>query len=180
MKNIQITTTLNPGLYDAWTRWTAARGIQKSTGIRNFIEHLTQTHPPPKEQREIGKRGINLTAKVSDETVKRIKIRMEIDGIPTISAWARAVIVAASGQDILTQTERADLNNARMEVRRVGVNLNQIARRLNTDTGDGDQERADIEAAIREAKSAISSMTREVEKFHKHTKIRWRGARVGV
>lgn len=180
MENKRVTTTLTPELYDAWTRWTASRGIKISTGIREFIQHLTKTHPATEDQSPLEKRLVGVHVRLASKTVERIKIRMHLDGIPTIGAWVRSAIVAAAGQDVLTQIERADINNCRMEVRRVGVNLNQIARRLNTDIGEGDQQRDDIESAIREAKNAVDELSGVVDKFHNHTKIRWREKRVRV
>jgi hypothetical protein len=80
----------------------------------------------------------------------------------TRTQWAASLMRARLGRGIpQTADERHALRAVARELHRIGTNVNQIARAVNTDARSGRPVAADVEA-IREARAAIDQATSEL------------------
>ncbi len=106
---------------------------------------------------------------------KRLEVRLTADELERLHQQAKKanrslsrllVKSALENSKVLTVEELEEVQQLRHEVRRVGINLNQIARSLNAwERGQGDQPPAmsEIEATAKEVNRVLKSLLRLIK-----------------
>ena len=144
--------------------WASVRG-GRSPALRHLINRACRAGPaaPPAPGGHVS-RPVKLTVRLSAADAHGLDVAAAEMGL-TRNAWAAALIRRRlSGRSTFGRTEALSLIAIQTELRRIGVNANQIARALNTAVMEGkvldlelaylDELRAEIRAhmlALREA-----------------------------
>ena len=144
--------------------WAAERG-GRSAALRRLIDRASRASEavPPAPAQHIA-RPMKLTVRLSATDARGLNAAAAEMGL-TRSAWAAALLRRRlTGRPTFGQAESLALATIQAELRRIGVNANQIARALNTAVLEGkvldlelaylDELRAEIRAhmlALREA-----------------------------
>lgn len=144
--------------------WAAERG-GRSPALRHLIDRACRAGPaPPPPPARRASRPVKLTARLSAADSRGLDAAAAEMGL-TRNAWAAALIRRRlAGRPTFGQADGLALAAIQADVRRIGVNANQIARALNTAVMEGkvldlelaylDELRAEIRVhmlALREA-----------------------------
>ena len=133
MANFQV--RISESLASRFDAWAAAQG-GRSPALRRLME-AAAADPRPTDSRP-AIRPVKLTVRLSAEDSRGLASAAEVMGM-TPNAWAAAVIRhRLHGRPTMRPDHEVELIALRAEVRRVGVNVNQIARALNTAVIEGD------------------------------------------
>ncbi len=132
----RITVRLPPDLSRRFDAAAASRG-GRSRLLRSLIERAAEAAfpeavaPPPKVV------GLKLTLRLHPEDMALLQVEAGRSGLSR-TQWSVALLRRRlHGRPQLTPAERIDLVEVRRELRRIGVNINQIARALNTAVMEG-------------------------------------------
>lgn len=146
------------GRFDGW----AADHGGRSPALRHLIERACSTAPKPAGR--LPPRPVKLTLRLTAADARGLDTAAAQMGL-TRNAWAAALVRRRlAGKPTFRPTEATSMLAIQGELRRIGVNVNQIARAVNTAVMDGkvldlelaylDDLRAEIRAhmlALREA-----------------------------
>lgn len=120
--------------FDAWAGGYGGR----SPALRHLIDQAIAT--PPKASRPVGRlplRPVKLTVRLSAEDSSGLHVEAEAMSL-TPNAWAAAVLRRRlQGRPTFRRSDEVALFAIQGEMRRIGVNVNQIARALNTAVLEG-------------------------------------------
>lgn len=121
------------GRFDVW----ASRRGGRSASLRGLMATACKGEVPPVPGASRCRRPEKLTVRLSERDAADIQTEAAGTGL-TPNAWAAAVLRRRlSGRPTFPPAERAVLIALHGEVHRVGVNVNQIARALNTAVVEG-------------------------------------------
>ena len=127
----RITLRLPPDLVRRFDAAAAARG-GRSRYLRAIMERAAQASLSKPEQAPPGAKSAKLTLRLSDDDMARLEAEAARAGLLR-TQWAAALIRRRlHGRLQLTPPESMALIGVRRELHRIGVNINQIARALNT------------------------------------------------
>lgn len=120
--------------FDAWA--TAHGG--RSPALRHLIDTASAGGDgAPDEPARLGHRPVKLTVRLGAEDSRGLDREAQAMGL-TRSAWAAALVrYRLTGRPTFRREDEVALITIQAEVRRVGVNVNQIARALNTAVLEG-------------------------------------------
>lgn len=166
----------------AWREACARRGVTVSEGTRGAVRvALGQGLSEPALPRENAPIAVEQVGRGASRT-ERVEIRLttseyEIAGLVaaadgfTLPRWiAKLVRYRLTGTPQLGQAELEALSESNYQLRRLGRNLNQVARMLNIDPASRD---ADELALIEEVKATIECHTKIVGKVLDKNFQRW-------
>ena len=120
--------------FDAW----AAGHGGRSPALRHLIDTASASDPPadPAAAR-LGLRPLKLSIRLTPEDGLGLDREAQAMGL-TRSAWAAALVRhRLTGRPTFRRSDELALIGIQAEVRRIGVNVNQIARALNTAVLEG-------------------------------------------
>jgi hypothetical protein len=106
---------------------------------------------PPAERTNIK------TLRLTDDELNRIEQRMKLSGARSFSAFARQVLIDG---DLRVRHVTFDPTQLRVELSRIGNNLNQIARRVNAEQSVTAAEALQARRLMQEVQRLISDATR--------------------
>ncbi|WP_303699563.1 plasmid mobilization protein [Brevundimonas naejangsanensis] len=156
----RITLRLPPDLARRFDAAAVARG-GRSRYLRAVMEAAAQAPLPAPEPGPPGARPAKLTLRLSDEDMARLEAEAARAGLLR-TQWAAALIRRRlHGRLQLTPPEAMALIGVRRELHRIGVNINQIARALNTAVMEGsvlDLEIAQIAAFAAEIRGHLGGL----------------------
>ena len=117
--------------------WAAERG-GRSPALRHLIEQNSGIAAPPCDPaRRLGPRPVKLTVRLSPADGRGIDAAAAEMGL-TRNAWAAALIrCRLHDRPTFRRPDELSLLAMQAELRRIGVNVNQIARALNTAVMEG-------------------------------------------
>jgi len=132
----RITLRLPPDLVRRFDAAAAAHG-GRSRYLRTLMERAAQTPLPEAAQGPSGAKSAKLTLRLSDDDMAMLEAEAGRAGLLR-TQWAVMLIRRRlHGGLQLTPPEAMALINIRRELHRIGVNVNQIARALNTAVMEG-------------------------------------------
>lgn len=138
----------------------AARG-GRSRYLRTIMEAAAQAPLPEPEPGPPGAKSAKLTLRLSDDDMTRLEVEAAQAGLLR-TQWAAALIRRRlHGRLQLSPPEAMALIGVRRELHRIGVNINQIARALNTAVMEGsvlDLEIAQIAAFAAEIRGHLGGL----------------------
>ena len=156
----RITLRLPPDLVRRFDAAAAARG-GRSRYLRAIMERAAQASLSKPEQAPPGAKSAKLTLRLSDDDMARLEAEAARAGLLR-TQWAAALIRRRlHGRLQLTPPEAMALIGVRRELHRIGVNINQIARALNTAVMEGsvlDLEIAQIAAFAAEIRGHLGGL----------------------
>ena len=117
--------------------WAADHG-GRSPALRHLIDTACAAGDGiPDEPRRLGVRPMKLTVRLGAEDSRGLDREAQAMGL-TRNAWAAALIRhRLTGRPTFRREDEVALIGVQAEVRRIGVNVNQIARALNTAVLEG-------------------------------------------
>lgn len=114
--------------------WAGAHG-GRSPALRHLIAKAS--HAAPEVAARLDRRPIKLTVRLAAEDGRGLDVAARQMGL-TRNAWVAALVRhRLSGRPTFSRQDELSLLAVQMELRRVGVNVNQIARALNTAVFEG-------------------------------------------
>lgn len=132
----RITVRLPPDLARRFDAAAATRG-GRSRYLRAVMEAAAQAPLPEPEPGPPGAKSAKLTLRLFDDDMVRLEVEAARAGLLR-TQWAAALIRRRlHGRLQLTPPEALALIGVRRELHRIGVNINQIARALNTAVMEG-------------------------------------------
>lgn len=132
----RITLRLPPDLVRRFDAAAVARG-GRSRYLRAVMEAAAQASLPTSESNPSDARSVKLTLRLTDDDMTRLEAEAARVGLLR-TQWAVALIRRRlHGRLQLTPPEALALIGVRRELHRIGVNINQIARALNTAVMEG-------------------------------------------
>lgn len=156
----RITLRLPPDLVRRFDAAAASRG-GRSRYLRTVMEAAAQASLPALEPAQPGVKSGKLTLRLSDNDMARLEAEAARAGLLR-TQWATALIRRRlHGRLQLTPPEAVALIGVRRELHRIGVNINQIARALNTAVMEGsvlDLEIAQIAAFAAEIRGHLGGL----------------------
>lgn len=156
----RFTLRLPPDLARRFDAAAVARG-GRSRYLRAVMEAAAQAPLPVPEPGPPGARPAKLTLRLSDDDMARLEAEAARAGLLR-TQWAAALIRRRlHGRLQLTPPEAMALIGVRRELHRIGVNINQIARALNTAVMEGsvlDLEIAQIAAFAAEIRGHLGGL----------------------
>ncbi|WP_304271568.1 plasmid mobilization relaxosome protein MobC [Brevundimonas naejangsanensis] len=156
----RITLRLPPDLVRRFDAAAVARG-GRSRYLRTIMEAAAQAPLPEAEPGPPGAKSAKLTLRLSDDDMTRLEAEAAHVGLLR-TQWAAALIRRRlHGRLQLTPPEALALIGVRRELYRIGVNINQIARALNTAVMEGavlDLEIAQLGAFAAEIRGHLGEM----------------------
>lgn len=133
----RITLRLPPDLARRFDAAAATRG-GRSRYLRAVMEAAAQAPLPTPEQGQLGARSAKLTIRLQDKDMALLEAEAGRAGLLR-TQWAVMLIRRRlHGHLQLTPPEAMALIDIRRELHRIGVNVNQITRALNTAVMEGD------------------------------------------
>lgn len=156
----RFTLRLPPDLARRFDAAAAARG-GRSRYLRTVMEAAAQAPlPVPEPAPQVG-RSAKLTLRLSEDDMQRLEAEAARAGLRR-TQWAAALIRRRlHGRTQLTPPEAVALIGVRRELHRIGVNINQIARALNTAVMEGtvlDLEIAQLSAFAAEIRGHLGGL----------------------
>lgn len=156
----RITLRLPPDLVRRFDAAAVARG-GRSRYLRAVMEAAAQAPLPATAPGPPGAKSAKLTLRLSDNDMARLEAEAARAGLLR-TQWAAALIRRRlHGRLQLTPPEAVALIGVRRELHRIGVNINQIARALNTAVMEGsvlDLEIAQIAAFAAEIRGHLGGL----------------------
>ena len=132
----RITVRLPPDLIRRFDAAAAEQG-GRSRLLRRLVERAAQASLPAPVQAPPRRPSGKLTLRLADEDLALLTVEAEAAGVSR-TQWSVALIRARlHRRPQLTPVEAVALIEIRRELRRIGVNINQIARALNTAVMEG-------------------------------------------
>lgn len=132
MANFQV--RISESLAGRFDAWAAAQG-GRSPALRRLMEQAAAAPPVPADRPAT--RPAKLTVRLTADDSRGLADVATAMGM-TPSAWAAAVLRhRLHGRPTLRRDHEIELIALRAEIRRIGVNVNQIARALNTAVLEG-------------------------------------------
>ena len=114
--------------------WAGAHG-GRSPALRHLIDEASRAAPEAASR--LGRRPVKLTVRLAAEDGRGLDTAAGEMGL-TRSAWVAALVRSRlSGRPTFGRGDELSLLAIQTELRRVGINVNQIARALNTAVEDG-------------------------------------------
>lgn len=128
---------LSDDLATRFDGWAAERG-GRSPALRHLIEQASgPAASAGEEPRRIGSRPIKLTVRLAEADGRGLDAAAVAMGL-TRNAWAAALIRRRlRARPTFRRSDELSLLAVQTELRRIGVNVNQIARALNTAVVEG-------------------------------------------
>jgi hypothetical protein len=127
---------LSDDLATRFDGWAAARG-GRSPALRQVIGQACMGQRSAAATGRLGARPVKLTVRLTAEDARGLTAAAAETGL-TPNAWAAAVIRhRLHGRPTFTRPDVMSLIAIQTELRRVGVNVNQIARAINTSVVEG-------------------------------------------
>ncbi|HEX5262658.1 MAG TPA: plasmid mobilization relaxosome protein MobC [Phenylobacterium sp.] len=128
---------LSDDLATRFDRWAAERG-GRSPALRHLIDQASGGGAPSSEQqRRLGQRSMKLTVRLAAADSPGLDAAAAEMGL-TRNAWAAALIrQRLRARPTFRRSDELSLFAMQAELRRIGVNVNQIARALNTAVMEG-------------------------------------------
>ncbi|MGX5636844.1 plasmid mobilization relaxosome protein MobC [Brevundimonas diminuta ATCC 11568] len=156
----RITLRLPPDLARRFDAAAVARG-GRSRYLRTLMEAAAQAPLPALEPAAPSAKSAKLTLRFSDDDMAMLQAEAGRAGLLR-TQWAAALIRRRlNGRLQLTPPEAIALIGVRRELHRIGVNINQIARALNTAVMEGavlDLEVAQLAAFASEIRAHLSGL----------------------
>ncbi len=156
----RFTLRLSSDLARRFDSAAAARG-GRSHYLRAVMEAAAQAPLPAPEPASLVARSAKLTLRLSEDDMARLEAEAARAGLLR-TQWAAALIRRRlHGRPQLTPPEAMALIGVRRELHRIGVNINQIARALNTAVMEGvvlDLEMAQLAAFAAEIRAHLSGL----------------------
>ncbi|WP_433948426.1 plasmid mobilization relaxosome protein MobC [Brevundimonas diminuta] len=156
----RITLRLPPDLVRRFDAAAASRG-GRSRYLRAVMEAAAQASLPEPESGPPGAKSAKLTLRLSEDDMTRLKVEAARAGLLR-TQWAATLIRRRlHGRLQLSPPEAMALIGVRRELHRIGININQIARALNTAVMEGavlDLEIAQIAAFAAEIRGHLGGL----------------------
>ncbi|MBD3817788.1 MAG: plasmid mobilization relaxosome protein MobC [Brevundimonas diminuta] len=156
----RITLRLPPDLVRRFDAAATARG-GRSRYLRTIMEASAQAPLPAPEPAPPVGQSAKLTLRLSEDDMQRLEAEAARAGLRR-TQWAAALIRRRlHGHPQLTPPEAVALIGVRRELHRIGVNINQIARALNTAVMEGvvlDLEMAQLTAFASEIRDHLGGL----------------------
>jgi hypothetical protein len=119
--------------FDAW----AAGAGGRSPALRHLIDRAASSGEPAAPVDRLPRRPAKLTVRLSTADARGLADAAALTGL-TPNAWVAALVRARlQSRPTLDRAGQAAVIAAQAELRRIGVNVNQIARALNTAVFEG-------------------------------------------
>ncbi|MDE3734075.1 plasmid mobilization protein [Streptococcus suis] len=99
------------------------------------------------------KRKIQKLIRVDESELALIKKRMASIGLKNFNTYARYMMTAGS----ITTIDYSELNQLRLEINRIGVNINQITKYINTSEEITAEDLRELLDSLAEIKSLVTS-----------------------
>lgn len=132
----RITLRLSPDLTRRFDAAAAGQG-GRSRLLRRLMEGAAQAPVPAPEEAPHGVRSGKLTLRLGDADLRLLELEAAAMGLSR-TQWSVALIRRRlHDRPQFSRPEALALIEVRRELRRIGVNINQIARALNTAVVDG-------------------------------------------
>ncbi|MGK2255250.1 MAG: hypothetical protein ACI8Y6_000541 [Brevundimonas sp.] len=132
----RITVRLPPDLTRRFDAAAVSRG-GRSRLLRSLIERAAQAALPEPITPPSRGVGLKLTLRLRAEDMARLETEAGRSGLSR-TQWSVSLIRRRlHNRPQMTPAERVDLLEVRRELRRIGININQIARALNTAVMEG-------------------------------------------
>lgn len=132
----RITLRLPPDLLARFDAAATGRG-GRSRLLRRLIEGAAQASLPAPSAAPLTPAAAKLTVRLTGADLARLEVEADALGLSR-TQWTVALIRARlHGRPQLGRSDGTAFLDARRELRRIGVNINQIARALNTAVLDG-------------------------------------------
>ncbi len=156
----RFTLRLPPDLARRFDAAAVAHG-GRSRYLRTIMEAAAQAPLPEPEPGPLGAKSAKLTLRLSDDDMMRLEAEAAHAGLLR-TQWAAALIRRRlHGRLQLSPPEAMALIGVRRELHRIGININQIARALNTAVMEGsvlDLEIAQIAAFAAEIRGHLGGL----------------------
>lgn len=156
----RLTLRLSPDLARRFDAAAASRG-GRSRLLRSLMEGLAQAQLPVPESPPTGGKSSKLTLRLSELDVALLETEAASVGLSR-TQWSVALIRRRlHNRPQFTRPEALAFIEVQRELRRIGVNVNQIARALNTAVMEGtvlDLETAQLAAFADEIRAHIAGL----------------------
>ena len=156
----RITLRLPPDLVRRFDAAAASRG-GRSRYLRTIMEAAAQAPLPEPEPGPPGAKSAKLTLRLSDTDMALLEAEAARAGVLRTQWTVMLIRRRLYGRLQLTPPEAISLIGVRRELHRIGVNINQIARALNTAVMEGsvlDLEIAQIAAFAAEIRGHLGGL----------------------
>lgn len=177
MKNSPILSVhLGGDLKKRWTDHCRQQGVKPSTALRQVVVHLLNRN-------SLQPTSANEVADQPDQTRTRIEIKLtdsellKIESIAKEAGYSRNMWVAHLVRSYLTKApqfgmrELEVLSESNSQLLRVGRNLNQLTRQLNTSLAEADSLKASY---IEQLSNEVSAHVRSVSSVIQANIERWK------
>lgn len=156
----RLTLRLSPDLIRRFDAAAAGRG-GRSRFLRSLMEAAAQAPLPEPEIPPLGGKSGKLTLRLSEPDLALVEVEAANVGLSR-TRWSVALIRRRlHGRPQFTRPEALAFIDVQRELRRIGVNVNQIARALNTAVMEGtvlDLETAQLAAFADEIRAHIRGL----------------------
>ncbi|MCQ8264784.1 MobC family plasmid mobilization relaxosome protein [Streptococcus suis] len=102
-------------------------------------------------------RPIQLKFRVDREELSHIRKQMEKAQVPNFASYARQMLIMGE----VRQIDFPKLKQLRLEMNRIGVNVNQIAKRVNENGDVGNEDIAECLALLQELKEQTNRLIKD-------------------
>jgi len=157
-ESILISTHVDRGLADRFKAWARAKDGSVSAALRRILLDVVDGQKP---QAPLGTSGYRVSVRLKDaERFALLEAARARQTTPSV--WLRCLAVVHLGRrPQWNDQEVAELREVFSELRRIGTNLNQVARALNVAVLSGEYPAGQGTAAL-EAADLVRSETRRV------------------
>ena len=139
----------------AWQSYCESEGLNQSEMLGLMLEKVTSSQFDPDFKGLRKRRSNRLFVAFSDSENEKITKKCRDEGFPSGSTWLRLLAISSvDNVSLLSQKQVDSLLDSTRKIERIGRNLNQIARGLNTEFRDTDKLKLD----------AITELSNELNK----------------
>jgi len=157
-ESILISTHVDRGLANRFKAWARAKDGSVSAALRRILLDVVDGQEP---QAPLGTSGYRVSVRLKD-TERFALLAAARARQTTPSVWLRCLAVVHLGRrPQWNEQEVAELRDVFRELRRIGTNLNQVARALNVAALSGEYP-SDQGQAVLQAADAVRAETRRV------------------
>ena len=153
---------LNDDVHAKWKSHCEAIGLKPSSAVRQAIEQQVQAEMAPmKSTGAGGKNKTQVKVQITESEREGIRLRTHLHG-GTRSGWiAKAIRSALTQAPIIGEEQTKIIKASNHQLLKLGININQIARRLNEH--EGAQIKAIELAELQELRQQIDAHVSKME-----------------
>lgn len=161
-----ISARLPDDTHDRWKAYCANFGLKPSDAIKHLIEDQLQAQLAPMKPTGAGagaggKNKIQVKVQITESEREGIRLRTHLHG-STRSGWiAKAIRSALTLAPIIGEEQTEILKASNHQLLKIGININQIARRLN-EHQEAQSKAIEVEE-LREIRKQINEHVLKVE-----------------